>query len=44
MNFTKGKRKGMGKVEFLANRPRILELMAQGYSSTMIYAELKENG
>lgn len=44
MNFTKGRRKGMGKVEFLANRPRILELMAQGYSSTMIYAELKENG
>ena len=44
MSSIRGRRKGMGKVEFLANRPQILELMAKGYSSTMIYEDLKENG
>ena len=44
MSSIRGRRKGMGKVEFLANRPQILELMAKGYSSTMIYENLKENG
>lgn len=37
-------RKGMGKIEFLANTPQIQELKAKGYSARMVYGELKEKG
>lgn len=37
-------RKGMGKIEFLANTPQIQELKTKGYSARMVYGELKEKG
>ena len=37
-------RKGMGKIEFLANRPRIQELKTKGYSAKMVYGELRKKG
>lgn len=43
MSFTRI-RKGMGKIEFLANKPQIQELKAKGYSARMVYGKLKENG
>lgn len=37
-------RKGMGKIEFLANKPRIQELKTKGYSAKMVYGELRKKG
>ena len=43
MNFTNGRRKGMGKIEFLANKPKILQMLAQGYSPLLVFEALCEN-
>ena len=44
MSSIRGKRKGMGKIAFLANKPRILNLMEKGYSPILIFEELRKMG
>lgn len=44
MGFITGRKKDMGKIEFLANRPRILKMMQEGYSPIMMFEELKGKG